>query len=95
MTEFHTILVLSTCSLEARVFIYLFNSFHECLRQPDSIASQFSDNYMLDAINGHKEYISQRIQKKRKKKKKEQALETLISNLSICTSCLTVALSLK
>lgn len=55
MTEFHIILLLSICSLEYCVFIYLFNSFHECLRQPDSIASQFSDNYMLDAINGHKE----------------------------------------
>lgn len=57
MTEFHIILVLSIFSLEDCGFIYLFNSFHDCLRQPDSIASRFSDNYMLDAINGHKEYI--------------------------------------
>jgi len=50
---------------------------------------------MLDAINGHKEYISLGIQKKRKKNNKEEALETLVSHLSIYTSCLTLALSLK
>lgn len=94
MSEFLIILVLSICSLED-CFYFLFNSFHECLRQPDSIDSQFSDNYMLDSINGHKEYISLRIQKKRKKNKKEQALETLVSHLSIHTSCLTLALSFK
>lgn len=57
MTEFHIILVLSIFSLEDCGFIYLFNSFHECLRQPDSIAIPFCDNYMLDAINEHREYI--------------------------------------